>query len=218
MLTFPESTLFNRRIPKSKFYHHLSVSHQLEQKFTQEVDTIVWKNKFSPETINIEKGKEVSEIQVMEVNLKNKSISDVIIETIDRDIPYHLLFLLRYQDFAQLRISYKEYSKNREGKFKVDSYFQTEWMLLDQLFLAIEGINLDKVYENFIIQIAGDQLQTKEDTDIKTSIDISKEVEKLKKDIQMMEKKMKQEKQFNRQVKLSGEIRKLKKELERKLK
>jgi hypothetical protein len=49
-------------------------------------------------------------------------------------------------DLDQL-FSYKEESKSREGKFKVDSYYISEWINCDRLSLKIEGLNLDKVYE-----------------------------------------------------------------------
>ena len=127
MLDFPKSTVFNKRIPKKKFYEKLSVSSNLEQQFMKEIDTIYWKNKLSPETLNISAGTNVTEIEVFEITLKEQSISKNIIEVIDREIPYYLVFVLRHKDLGQIWISFKEDSKSREGKFKVDSYYKTDW-------------------------------------------------------------------------------------------
>jgi hypothetical protein len=213
MLDFPKSTVFNKRIPKQKFYEQLSVSSRLEQQFVKEIDSIYWKNKFSPETLNITEGKNVREIEVFEIILKEKSISKNIIEVIDREIPYHLIFVLRYMEFGQVWISFKEASKSREGKFKVESYYVSEWLLYKELTLDINGMDLDKIYENFLIQVAGDKLKLEYGKDIKEAVFYAKEQEKLEAHIEKLESKINKESQFNRQVKLIGELRQAKSKL-----
>ncbi len=218
MLDFPKSTVFNRRIPKQKFYDKLSVSNNLEQQFVKEIDMIYWKNKLSPETLNISVGANVTEIEVFEIVLKEQSISKNIIEAIDREIPYHLIFVLRYKDLGQIWISFKEDSKSRDGKFKVDSYYKKGWLKYDDLSLRIEGLNLDKVYENFMLQVAGGKLQIENGSDIKQAVSKAKEQEKLEANIKNLQTKIKNEKQYNRQVRLMGELRKAKAQLENDLK
>jgi hypothetical protein len=214
MLDFPKSTVFNKKIPKQKFYEKLNVSSNLVQHFVKEIDTIYWKNKLSPETLNISPGTNVTEIEVFEITLKEQSVSKNIIEVIDREISYHLVFILRYQDLGQIWISFKEDSKNREGKFKVDCYYKTDWSKYDELYLKIEGLNLDKIYENFMVQVADGQLQLESGSDIKEAVAKVKEQEKLETYIKNLETKIKNEKQYNRQVKLIGELRKAKAQLE----
>lgn len=214
MFNLPESTYYNKRIPKQKFYEKLKVKTKLEKQITTEIESIYWKNKLSPDTLNISVGIWVHEIEVFEITLRQQGISTSIIETIDREIPYHIIFVLRYQDLAQLWISYKESSKNREGKFKVDSYYSTPWSAYDEMFFSIEGLNLDKVYENFILQIAGDKLKIFEESDLKAAVSKAKDTEKIEKQIQQLESKIAREKQFNRQVEMMGELRTLKSRLE----
>ncbi|MEI6155003.1 MAG: DUF4391 domain-containing protein [Deltaproteobacteria bacterium] len=218
MLDFPKSTVFNKRIPKQKFYDKLNVSSSLEQQFVKKIDTIHWKNKLSPETFNIAAGTNVTEIEVIEIVLKEQNISKNIIEVIDREIPYHLVFVLRYKDLGQIWISFKEDSKSRDGKFKVDSYYKTGWLQYGDLSLRIEGLNLDKIYENFLLQVADGKLQTETGSDIKEAVTKAKEQEKLETYINKLETKIKNEKQYNRQVKLVGELRKAKAQLESNLK
>src|SRR5690625_1348158 len=153
MFDFPKSTLFDRRIPKTKFYEHLQVNNKLEQMFIKEIDKIVWKYKLSPDTLNIDSGNYINEIELLEVRLKQEKVSHNIIEQIDREIPYHIVFIINYANKYQLWVSYKERHKNREGKFKVDTYFKTDWIKQENLKLKIEGLNLDQVYESFIQQI-----------------------------------------------------------------
>lgn len=214
MLDFPKSTVFNKRIPKQKFYVNLDVASSLERQFVQEIDTIYWRNKLSPDTLNVSTGEYVTEIEVIEVLLKQQEISKNVIEVIDREIPYHLVFILRYKEMGQIWISYKEGSKSREGKFKVDRYYKTDWQPYEDLSLKIDGLNLDKVYENFMLQTAGGKLQLENGSDIKEAVNKSKEIEKLEAKIKSLETKIRNEKQYNQQVRLIGELRKVKSQLD----
>jgi len=214
MLNFPKTTEFNKRIPKQKFYNKLKVSSTLEQQYVKEIETIYWKNKLSAETLNVSAGTAVKEIEIIEINLKEQNISKNIIEIIDREIPYHIVFVLKYRGSAQIYISFKEDSKNRENKFKVNSYFKTEWLNYEDLSLEIIGLTLDKIYENFIIQVAGDRLQVENGKDIKEAIVKAKDKERLESLVISLENKIINERQYNFQVKLAGELRKVKKQLE----
>lgn len=215
MLNLPSSTVFNRRIPKQKFYENLKPSNKIVGLFTDQIDTIHWAYKLAPDTLNIEAGADTAEIQVMEIRLKTENLDEGLIALIDREIPYHLVFLVRYQDYAQLWIAYKEDAKNREGKFKVHRYYKTDWVPQEKLTLKLEGLNLDQIYESFLRQIAGDNLlkHDNESEDLRVTIERSNQADRLKKAIAKLESKIEKEKQYNRQVELMGELRKLRLEL-----
>ena len=213
MLDFPPSTVFNKWVPKKKFYENLSISSRIEKQFVTEIESVYWTHKLSPETLNVSPGTRVTEIEVFEVNLKEQQVSDNLIATIDREIPYHLVFVLRYEGRAQLMISYKEESKSREDKFKVDSYYRTDWIDYEKLTLSIEGLDLDRIYENFISQIAGDELNLEKAEDIRDAVMISKERDRLETYITKLEAKIRKEKQFNFQLELNQELRKAKEKL-----
>ncbi|HRW93892.1 MAG TPA: DUF4391 domain-containing protein, partial [Thermotogota bacterium] len=108
MLHFPPKTLFDRRVPKKKFYQNLSVSHSVERKFVEDIESITWKYKLAPDTLNLEAGTQVTEIQVFEIFLKGSQIAQSVLTVIDRGVPYHIIFLLRFNEMAQLRVSYKK--------------------------------------------------------------------------------------------------------------
>jgi len=213
VLDFPPSTVFNKWVPKKKFYENLSISSRIEKQFVTEIESVYWTHKLSPETLNVSPGTRVTEIEVFEVNLKEQQVSDNLIATIDREIPYHLVFVLRYEGQAQLMISFKEESKSREDKFKVDSYYRTDWTDYDKLTLSIEGLDLDRIYENFISQIAGDALNIEKAEDIRDAVMIAKERDRLETYITKLEAKIRKEKQFNFQLELNQELRKAKEKL-----
>ena len=75
MLSFPITTIFNKRIPKKKFYDNLNVSSGVEQQFVTEIDTIYWKNKFSAQTLNVSAGNTVNEIEIIEIPPLNGSLT-----------------------------------------------------------------------------------------------------------------------------------------------
>ena len=214
MIEFPKSTFYNKRIPKQKFYSKLRIAGNLEKLFIKEIDSIIWKYKLSSETLNISSGTYVTEIELFEIVLKEQHLSQSIIEFIDREIPYHLVFILKYKDLGQLCISFKEQSKNRQGKFKVDSFYKSPWMKYDELSLEIEGLDLDKVYENFLIQVSDGNLEIEEHSNVKEAVKKAKEKEKLVAYIKKLENMIKNEKQFKHQVNLMRELRKAKEEAE----
>ena len=210
--------MFNKKIPKQKFYEKLDISNRIQQMFVTEIETVYWTHKLSPETLNVNPGENVAEIQVFEITLKERRVSDNLIATIDREIPYHLVFVLRYRDQAQLVIGYKEESKSREDNFKVNSYYHTDWTDYGKLTLEIEGLDLDRIYENFIFQIAGDALNIEEAEDIRDAVMIAKEIDSLETYIAKLEKKIQKEKQFKLKVKINQELRRAKEKLEEYLK
>ncbi|MDD5689206.1 MAG: DUF4391 domain-containing protein [Caldisericia bacterium] len=213
MLNFPKSTEFNKKIPKQKFYNNLKISSKIERQFTKELESIYWKNKLSSKTLNVSPGSEVKEIEIIEINLKEKSISKNILELIDREIPYHIVFLLRFKELAKICLSYKENSQSRKNKFKISNYFKTDWLEYKDICIDINGLNLDKIYENFIIQISNGAVKLEDDKGIKDAVLDVKEREKLELRASQIKNKIKNEQQFNIQVKLNQKLRKIEEEL-----
>lgn len=213
MLGLPMSTEFNKRIPKQKFYEKLSVTPAIKTAFTEQINIIYWRNKLAAATLNLAPGKLVTEIEVFEIRLTSPDLDENILRLIDREIPYHILFLLEYDGKYQAAMGYKEAAGSGKAAFKVDRYYRTEWLAEEELSLHLEGLTIDVVYENFIRQIAGDRLTGGENTTLKESVEQQKQREQIEKQIAALETKMKKEKQLNRKMELKAEIKKLKQAL-----
>ncbi|MEQ2470970.1 DUF4391 domain-containing protein [Laedolimicola intestinihominis] len=209
MLGLPKSTEFNKRIPKQKFYENLSVTSAMKTAFTEQIKSIYWRNKLAATTLNLAPGKLVTEIEVFEIRLTSPDLDEDILRLIDREIPYHILFLLEYDRKYQAAMGYKEASSSGKAAFKVERYYRTEWLTEEELSLHLEGLTIDAVYENFIRQIAGDRLVGNENTTLKESVEQQKQREQIEKQIVALETKMKKEKQLNRKMELKAEIKKL---------
>lgn len=214
MLGLPKSTEFNRRIPKQKFYENLTVTPALKRSFIDQIKVIFWANKIAPTTVNIAAGKDVTEIEVFEVRLNTATLDEAVLKQIDREIPYHILFVLEYENKYQAWIGYKEASGSGSTAFKVNKYYHTDWMEEGELPIRIDGLNIDAVYENFVRQIAGNVLQGNQAESLKESVEREEKVEELRKQIIKFQGKIRKEKQLNRQMQLNQELKILKKKLE----
>ena len=101
MLELPKSTELNKRIPKQKFYENLQISPALRKSFVEQIHSIVWKNKIAPSTINLAAGHYVDELQVFGIQLSSDTLDESVLKQIDRDIPYHILFILEFKGKEQ---------------------------------------------------------------------------------------------------------------------
>lgn len=215
MIGLPKSTEFNKRIPKQKFYENLDISPALKKVFVEQVRIIYWKNKIATATTNLASGTDVTELEVLEVRLNSPVLDDSLLRQIDKEIPYHILFLLEYQGKYQAWIGYKEAATSGNKAFKVNGYYHTEWMAEEALPLKLEGLNVDAVYENFVRQIAGDELSTETAGEsLKESVERDGQKQALQKQIATLQAKIRKEKQLNKQIQMNNALKKLTKELE----
>lgn len=214
MFGLPASTEFNKRIPKQKFYDNISVTPAMKRIFVDKIKSIYWRNKIAPSTVNLVPGDIVTEIEVFEIKLEDQSLDESVLRQIDREVPYHIVFLLEYQGKYQAWTSYKEAAIGGKNNFKVDRYFHTDWLVEDDIPLLIEGISLDDTYENIVRRIAGNILMTNTSESLKESVDRDKNRKSLEKKISVLRGQVKSEKQFNKQVELNNLLKALEKELE----
>lgn len=214
MLGLPKSTEFNKKIPKQKFYDNITVSPALKRVFIDQIKLIYWRNKIATSTINLAAGTEVTELEVFEIKLTKQSLDEGVLKQIDKEIPYHIIFLLEYENKYQAWIGYKEATVSGNSAFKVNSYYHTEWLEEKYLPLKIEGLNIDVVYENFVRQIAGNALKSAKGVSLKESVVLEERRKQLEKQILDLYVKIRKEKQLNKQMHINSELKKMKKELE----
>mgnify|MGYP000314599629 CR=1 FL=1 len=214
MLGLPKTTEFNKRIPKQKFYENMDVTPSLKRCFVEQIKLIYWRNKLATTTMNIAAGETVTEIEVFEIRLQEGQLEESVLRQIDREIPYHILFLLTYEGKEQAWIGYKEAAASGSNSFKVSRYYHTEWMPENSLQFSIDGLNLDAVYAGLVRQIAGDSLSSTQGETLQESVARDEAKQELLKKIASLEMKIRKEKQLNRKVELNTELKKLRKKME----
>ena len=208
MLGLPSTTEYNKRIPKQKFYENLSVTPALKRIFAEQIQNVIWKNKIAPATINIKPGKEVTEIEVFRIILNCGALDESALRQMDKQIPYHILFVLEYNEKYQIWIGYKEKSSG-DNAFKVNKYYHTDWLDEQSAQVTLEGFDTDSIYENLVRQIGG--IESGGDDTLGEQIADKERREKLEKEIAKLEKLARAEKQPKKKFELVQKIKQLSK-------
>lgn len=208
MLGLPASTELNRRIPKQKIYGKCELSPALKKAFSAQIASIHWRNKIAPEVLSLAAGKEVQELEVFELRLNDGQVGEAVLRLIDRAIPYHILFVLVWEDRMRLAVAYKETPDAKSAGVRVERYYHTDWMPVGEVVLRLEGLSMDAVYESFVRQIAGDALDG-QSASLKESVAEQGRREHLAKQIAALEAKIRREKQPKKKFELVTQLREL---------
>lgn len=210
-LKFPVSTKVGKPVPKNAFYKHLEVNAKIKQHFVDDVVGINWLYKFAPSTLNVADGTKVHEIVIFSAGLKSKDCPDDVFLFIDQNMPRHVIFILEYESKYKLLLNYKEWKDEKAGQFKIVKTFSTEWLTSDKISLSIEGQTMDAIYEVMAGQVSGFGTTKSEDT--KRLVELEALITKGKKEVEALQKKIRNERQLNRQMELNGEARSIKKQI-----
>ena len=160
------------------------------------MDKITWLYKLSPETIGINKTEDIEEIEVFQIELKEKVVPKNIIKAVTNSIQYKILFILKYnEEFCYL--------------IKLEDIYYTNWN--EEINFEFTSINFSSLFEGIAKSILHEESNTKKFNEIIENINEKKE---LQDKIDKLTKRIKQENQFNRKVELNQELNKLLKEIE----
>ncbi|UKK73375.1 DUF4391 domain-containing protein [Segatella bryantii] len=210
-LKFPRTTMVGKPVPKTAFYKHLEVNTKIKQHFVDDVTRIDWLYKLAPSTINVEDGKLVHEIVVFSAELKSKDCPDDVFLFIDQNMPRHVVFILEYDNRYKVLLNYKEWKDGQNSQFKIIKTFATDWLADDQLVLNLEGQNMEALYEALAGQVSG--FGTKKAEDTKRIVELEGLIDKAKREVATIQKRIRNERQLNRQMELNGEARGIKKQI-----
>lgn len=214
VLHFPLSTIVDKNVPKNAFFGRASVEQKstLKDFLTREFESIVWLYKLAPATLNVEDGEYVHEIDVFYCRMKENEYSIKPFSVMDELLPRHTVFIIEYGEKLDLLMHHKEMSVvHGEQKWKCGVSEIQRDIRIDANTLNIQGQSMDAVYNGLLSQISGLSASTREE--YKEQVGLRKQIEFLWKQVAVLQKKIKAEKQFNRQMELSAEMRKLKKEI-----
>ena len=213
IVQFPAHARVGKIVAKENFYGNIDNS--TKNLFQDEIARIIWEYKLAPETINLS-AKNWQEIEVFRIMLKNSSISENILKTIDSVIPYPILFLVESGSLEKAIICFKEQNQKDENFAKVDTYFATEWNDKRLENIKIDGLNIDAVFNNFVRQVAGNKLSrdaeksSQSPSSIKEDIEKLKEREKIQKQIDVLTRRIKLEPSIGKKQELAEERFRLK--------
>lgn len=197
MFDLPKQCFVNKFLPKKIFYEKVGVSSGIKEDFVSLVDRITWLYKLSSDTIGIPKTETIEEIQIFQIDVREKRIPLSVIKTITKGVQYKILFVIKYnEDFCySIRID--------------ENIYTSEWN--ETITFDFNAINLKIVYENIVKSIIGEKNNTNQFDEI---IEKKNKKASLEKRIIQLRQKIKTEKQFNRKIELNIKLNQLLKEME----
>lgn len=199
MLNLPEITELHKSLPKSQIYKKFQFNNAQQTKFDADISRIDIVNEVSLRTIpSIQQGKKIKSIYVLSVTLKTKDYDSKNIEKISKIIPQNLVFALQYEEEIQLAVF-------------CEKIFTTSWIHETKAKLELKGLNFDEVWENIIKQIEGGEWDS--NLSLSENIELKEKKEKLKKEIDKLEKHARKEIQPKKKFELVNKKRKLEEEL-----
>ena len=203
MIEFPAATAVHRRLTKEAFYKHLPLTKILKEKFVSDVDRIVVENSFTKENLNLASDAEIKEIMLLSISLKKQEFDGKVIETIAKQNPHKLVFLLSFEDQQQLAVYHNK-------------LYRTLWMAHDEIELKLQGYSLDEIWDSFIEQIALYEERAEETADLSMEdrLAIQDQILKLEKQIDKTENAMWKEQQPKKKFELHTRLREYQKKLE----
>ena len=210
-LKFPRTTIVGKPVPKNAFYKHLEVNAKMKQHFVDDVVSIHWLYKLAPSTINVEDGKQVHEIVVFSAVLKDKDCPNDVFLFIDRNMPRHVVFILECNNRYKVLLNYKAWKDGQNSQFDIIKTFATDWLTAERLLLTLEGQTMDALYETMAGQVSGFGTTKAEDT--KRIVELEGLIDKAKREVESIQKRIRNERQLNRQMELNGAARGLKKQI-----
>lgn len=149
----PTRTKVGRVIPKNAFDGYINTKQK--KLFTDCILRITWTHKFSANTINLE-AKDIQEIQVFKVELKQKSNITKILEIINKAIPYHIVFWVEYNEEAYISTAAKHLHPTNNDIAVIDWIFISDWFKKgDNRYAFNLKDNLDSVFKDLCIQLTG---------------------------------------------------------------
>jgi len=209
MFELPLTTVVNRNIPKNVFEQYLNIKQK--KIMTSVVGKIKWVNKLSAQTINLD-GDEIKEIQVFEIQLKQKQSIQEVTNVIDRTIPYSIIFQIRFEDEVLISTSRKHIHPTNENQSVIDWVFESNWIDSNSFPYKLDlQKNLDYIYFNLCFQISGKQASS--NFDIKSLVSAEQLKKQLADQIQKLETEIKKAKKFSKKVELNLCLNELKTQL-----
>lgn len=198
MLGLPKITEMSKQLPKKAIYTKFQMNTAAKEKIDADISRITIVNEIAPSKVNIPAGDEVSSFFVLLVSLKRKDFDEKTVVTLSKLIPQNILFVLEYNGESKLAIY----------RTKI---IQSEWKPTDKQNIELQGLNLDKVWENIVKSLECGVWN--EELSLDENIELHEKQEKLQKEIARLEKQARAEKQPKKKFELVQKIKKLRENL-----
>lgn len=195
MLGLPKSTEMKKQLPKTVIYAKFTMNAAAKEKFDADISRLTIVNEISKTTSAIAAGSNVSSFYVLLISLKRKEYSETTIAQISKLINQNMILILEYEDTAKLAI-YRT------------KLITTDWKPTAELSIKLKGLDLDAVWDNIVKEIEGGEWS--DELSVEENLSTHEQIEQIKKQISVLEKKARAEKQPKKSFEYVSEINRLK--------
>jgi len=225
-LGLPDTCKVNKTIFKNMFYEVAGVSRADKKLFTDVIEKVTWLYNLRPDTINVftykDEEKDYSEIEVIEVTLKEEKSLDRIAEVIMMAIPYAMLLVFRKDDSYKFYVAQHVTSKADFSKNVLGELISSDWQIKESDLLKnldFKGFRFSNYYDMYIdivdaISIFNAQklIDSKQNLTGEEARAVSDKINTIDTEIENLKAMTKKETQFNRKMELNIKIQNLVKE------
>ncbi|WP_347113092.1 DUF4391 domain-containing protein [Streptococcus parasanguinis] len=195
------------------FFDNLALNKQEKQELRDQIQFIQITHQIDSQTTNISEGNTVKQIMVLEIHLNKQEFTTSLLEKMDERLGLYTVFILKFPlGKEELLIHYKEaLAQEKDGRhFKIVRRFCTQ----EDCQIQFEGNDLDQVYEMLIKETGKDQLQSKLGGNLKESVELTEQLEKLEKQAQRLKKQMYTEKSMRKQMEVKKDYQSVLKQIQ----
>ena len=195
------------------FFDNLALNKQEKQELRDQIQFIQITHQIDSQTTNISEGNTVKQIMVLEIHLNKQEFTTSLLEKMDERLGLYTVFVLKFPlGKEELLIHYKEVlAQEKDGwHFKIVRRFRTQ----EDCQIQFEGNDLDQVYEMLIKETGKDQLQSKLGGNLKESVELTEQLEKLEKQAQRLKKQMYTEKSMRKQMEVKKDYQSVLKQIQ----
>lgn len=200
MLGLPKSVEISKQLPKKAVFDRFKPKPDDRKLFDEQIHRMSIVAEISPQTVAIKASADVTAVYIVLVTLKTPECDKKNIALLQRLIDQRMLFMLAYGDAARL------------AAYRADTVLMSESKPLAEWTLPLTGLDLGAVWENIIAQIGGIDLTGGKNLD--ATIAENARREKLRKEIEKLEKRAQNEVQPRKKFDLYRQLQEKMRELE----
>ena len=213
MFAYPAKAEFNRVLPKVKIYANAKPSKRVKALFVSQVGEIVWQYKLSRDTVNLPPRDGYTEIQVFTISLKEGELAPEVLQVIDRAIPYPIFYCLEHGQRLKLVAAYKRPAADGSNKWVTGTYFETGWSDGTEVPLPLPvALDIKALYEQMLLAYV--DLPPRPGETLAELVERIAAIHGCRREIQVLEARLRKEKQFNRKVELNTRVRAIRERLQ----
>ena len=196
MFGLPVATTINQPLSKKAVYEKFNLKASERERFDSDISRLTLVARISTATVPaLTEGNEIKGIYVLQVVLKRKVYDPKNILLLQKLIPQNIVFALQHDVQTQLCVFHTRLQ-------------QSAWMPTEETAIPLQGLNLDDVWNNIVASIGS--LETSSEETIEQQIINREQKEKLLRQIEVLEKKCRLEKQTHKKYELHQDLIKLK--------